>query len=268
LPALPEMVNTRRKSVAFADAAIEEPAAPTPGRYHTRNATASPGKSLLKKPTLETDGPSKSPRKRQKTRKSADMSTEAPNVPVPRCEAVAARTLAGASPSFLEALQQVCQNIGSGDAMQGMAKVCMDELCRLGKSQVASASSKLQEREAFLNQRLSELQAADSRWDSLEQEATSSIGALDEAACAEISRELDAELPPPPQLNGQIEQMRMCAALTADQIEAAVKQVARVCSQSDALRQTICKTAHQQAFSGFLDIEEPRSLIRSLVAGL
>ena len=75
-----------------------------------------------------------------------------------------------------------------------------------------------------------------------------------------------AKLPEAPPLDDHINQLRLSAALCADQVELTLMEVSSLCARNEETQEALAKSAHLEAFRGYADISQPRLLIRSLVA--
>jgi len=179
-------------------------------------------------------------------------------------------TLCGAPPELLYALLDVCRaSEDEAHPHAELAGACLAELARMGlhAAPPADASVLLRRRAEVLEQRVAELSEASDEW------AAASEVQLALSAAELSAEELDAPgmsalaaLPEAPPLDAQVAALRMQAALCADQVELALLSMGRLCGQSKAAERSLAKTIHQETFHGYLDIQEPRLLIRSIAA--
>lgn len=179
--------------------------------------------------------------------------------------------LDGVPPEMLRALLQACLAIEPGDAAndgeaaetQRAVSECMHEIRRQGVFQVdpASENEALRQRETALQRCVAMLSDALGQWTNLGEASPARLGA---GAPAPAAPELD--LPPLPEMSEALTQLHTVAALHADQVEATMRRLDTMCEESARQRKQMSTTAHQAAFGGYLDVNEPRMLIRSLVA--
>lgn len=193
-------------------------------------------------------------------------------------------TLEAVPCALLEALYEVCER-GEDKALaqtaeaswalgQSVRSTCVQELHRLGVCHAGGVSTNaaLRAKEHVLLGRLRELTAAEREWNAVaeavaEADADKPIDELLQQLPTELEDEPQlASLPPLPNMEAQLEGLKVMASLCSDQVELTLKAMGRICAHSEAAQQSLAKVAHAEAFKGYLDVEQPRSLIRSLAA--
>ena len=193
--------------------------------------------------------------------------------------------LADASPELLHALFEVCNaatmaasNASSAAsstllpaAERTAAVACLAELKKLGVTSAPNPNpeaAKLDAREAELAQRVSELEETLSQWEAASKEPPPplTITAEGAAAAATADTTLLAKLPEVPPVEEQLAELGFLAGMCAEQMAAAAKQVLATVAQAEGERQRLAKAAHQASFKGYLDVNEPKALLRGLLA--
>ena len=86
------------------------------------------------------------------------------------------------------------------------------------------------------------------------------------AAAATADTTLLAKLPEVPPVEEQLAELGFLAGMCAEQMAAAAKQVLATVAQAEGERQRLAKAAHQASFKGYLDVNEPKALLRGLLA--
>ena len=69
-----------------------------------------------------------------------------------------------------------------------------------------------------------------------------------------------------PNVADQLQQLQGLAILCADQLTGVVQRADRVLKRCAGEEQRLAQSVHKAAFNGFADVEQPQSLLRSLVA--
>ena len=196
--------------------------------------------------------------------------------------------LAGAPKQLLHALHEVCTELAAqsteaassssdaGDAalptMDFALSACFDELRKVGVTSAPPPNeerAKLEAAEKALEARVAELEQVVSQWDAavnapLEELAGTSSSTA-EPAMPEDTRLLP-ELPEAPPIGEQLEELGFLAGMCAEQVELATRQVRLAVASAEAERVRLAKAVHQVTFKGYLDVEQPKSLIRGLLA--
>jgi hypothetical protein len=186
--------------------------------------------------------------------------------------------LEGAPKELLYAIHEVCtaasqQAAGAAGAAAALPTMglaiaaCMKELHTLGVTHAPPpnpASAALNEKGARLTARVAELEAAIAQWDATAQAPLPSPAAT-EAVMTDETR-LIADLPPLPPLEAQLGELGALAGLCSEQVEAAARQVQLAVAHAEADRQRLAKAAHKVTFKGYLDVDEPKALLRNLAA--
>ena len=197
--------------------------------------------------------------------------------------------LAGCDPAVLHALFDVCTAAAqqSSDAKAALPDLdlalsaCFGELRRQGVTQAAPANpavAALRARCADLDTNVADVRAAIAAWDQAAKQApppqyahasvaasASSSSASSSSSVAADTR-LIASLPDLPDLEGQLAELGTLAGLCAEQVEAASRQVLSTVTNAEGERLRLERAAHKQTFKGYLDIDEPRALVRGLLA--
>ena len=203
--------------------------------------------------------------------------------------------LTGAPKQLLHALHEVCTEIadeiaeiaeassavGSSSSSSSAAALptmdfavsaCFDELRKVGVTSAPPPNeerAKLEAAEKALEARVAELEQVVSQWDAavnapLEELAGASSSTA-EPAMPEDTRLLP-ELPEAPPIGEQLEELGFLAGMCAEQVELATRQVRLAVASAEAERVRLAKAVHQVTFKGYLDVEQPKSLIRGLLA--
>ena len=151
------------------------------------------------------------------------------------------------------------------------AVACLAELKKLGVTSAPNPNpeaAKLDAREAELAQRVSELEETLSQWEAASKEPPPplTITAEGAAAAATADTTLLAKLPEVPPVEEQLAELGFLAGMCAEQMAAAAKQVLATVAQAEGERQRLAKAAHQASFKGYLDVNEPKALLRGLLA--
>lgn len=171
---------------------------------------------------------------------------------------------------MLRALLQACHAVDPGDAtsdeeaaaLQRAMSLCMHEIRRQGVFQVEPASTNevLRQREAVLQRCVQSLSATLEQWGAAVEAEPARLGA--DAAPAEPA---ELELPELPNLAEQLARLQGVAALHADQAELTLRRVGAMVDESAVQRKQLAASAHHTSFSGYVSVNEPKLLIRSLV---
>ena len=75
-----------------------------------------------------------------------------------------------------------------------------------------------------------------------------------------------AGLPVLPDVRRQLCELRSVAVLAADQVARALDEAGHAVDASEREQQQIARAVHHAAFDRYLDVDQPRALIRSLAA--
>ena len=75
-----------------------------------------------------------------------------------------------------------------------------------------------------------------------------------------------AELPSTPAIEEQLAELGFLAGLCAEQVEMASRQVVSQVAAAEGERTRLAKAVHQVSFKGYLDVQEPKALLRGLLA--
>lgn len=191
-----------------------------------------------------------------------------------------APTLDGAPLAVLYALLEECSERAKAHQPSGNAapskielalSMCMNELERQGVTQVppiSSESIELRMRQAVLEQRLEEVVAAKRNWEAAAAASAASSSALDALAArdAQPNAQVLEQLPPLPNIAGQLRELGGLAMLCADQLAGAVHRASHVTKQHVEDQQKLAQASHSVAFQDCLDVRQPKKLILSVAS--
>ena len=135
----------------------------------------------------------------------------------------------------------------------------------------------MKHKEAELGARVCDLEKAILQWDQAAEASSSKAVASAVASCAAphavddpipatADHRVLAALPEMPPIEDQLEELGVLASLCAEQIDAASRQVLDSLNAAEVERQRLAKAAHASTFRGYLDVDAPKVLLRSLIA--
>lgn len=257
----------RRKAQPAAPA----PAAPAPSKPAATSASAAPADQGLRERIQGLRAKPKPAAPAASSKAKAPVAADAPAAPQ-----LPPSALRGASHEMLQALLQTCQEAKEAAARGEAAPLttelaisaCMQELTRLGVVRlegVASEENTFREREASLRKQVEVLERCKLAWDTAAEagvppaaEVTSDEGEADEATIA--------SLPPLPPVKAKLEELGALAGLCADQVDGACQLMAAVMGKAEEERTALAKAAHATSFANYLDVDQPKLLLRAVTA--
>ena len=213
---------------------------------------------------------------------AAPSAAEALSAPLPVPQPQPSPTLIGVPRELLYALLDECAAI-SADAeamnlpdMERAVAACMSELERVGVQQPTpanEAAAQLREREAQLSARIGEMESAVRQWDEAAQQATAAAAVPPvadgnwEMAITQATPDegVLSELPQLPPIEAQLSELGALAGLCAETVDAAMRQVRAVLTTVEGERKQLGKAAHHTAFDGYIHVDQPKKLIKSLL---
>ena len=202
----------------------------------------------------------------------------APPPPPPPMTPAEPSLLEGAPPELLHALYEVCTAAAaasSSAAASAMptadlaAAACLGELRKLGVTRAPPANvaaATLAQRELELRERVSEVQERIREWDEAAEAPLPPCATMPVGYEAPADTRLLANLPDLPPIEAQLAELGALAGLCAEQVSAASRQVLAEVARAEDERQRLAKAAHLASFKGYLDVHQPKTLLRSLVA--
>ena len=158
--------------------------------------------------------------------------------------------------------------------MELALSACLSELRKTGVTSAPPPNpeaAKLADHEAALKARVAHLEAAVAQWDAasrapLPSAADAAASAVASAASSAGDTRLLAELPPLPPLEAQLAELGVVAGFCAEQLECTQRQVKATVAAADMERTRLGKAVHQLSFKGYLDVHEPKALLKGLLA--
>jgi hypothetical protein len=188
--------------------------------------------------------------------------------------------LRGAPRELLYALLEVCaaatdEETRSLPTVDLALAACMGELRKLGVHRAAppnEAAVRLHEREAELSARVAELESVVRQWDKAAESgaagspASSAFPSLPSTVTAAADSRVIDSLTPMPSIDAALAELGALAALCSEQVDAVSRQIVECAGAAEGERQLLAKSAHQANFRGYLDVEDPKVLVRSLLA--
>ena len=85
-----------------------------------------------------------------------------------------------------------------------------------------------------------------------------------EGACADTR--VMAALPELPPIEAQLAELGVVAGFCAEQVELTSRQVVAMVAKSEGERRALAAAAHHASFRGYLDVHQPKTLLRSLIS--
>ena len=75
-----------------------------------------------------------------------------------------------------------------------------------------------------------------------------------------------AKLPEAPPIEEQLGELGFLAGLCAEQVQLTARQLERTVATAEVERARLAQQVHKATFKGYLDVQEPKSLLRGLLA--
>ena len=211
--------------------------------------------------------------------------------PPPRPPQEPPSLLSGAPRELLYAIHEVITDAAAAAKQADTALPTMDlalaacrgELDKLGVRSApppSQAAEELRAREVALLARVADLEATIGEWDAAARQTPeprmrsrvgAGAGAGDEAGEASTGAAADgrvlALLPALPPIEAQLAELAALAAMCAEQVDAASRLATAQVGAAEAERVRLAAAAHKASFRGYLDVDEPKLLLRSILSG-
>ena len=185
--------------------------------------------------------------------------------------------LSGADRELLNALIEVLTTLIDDKSahmptMDLAIAACMGELRKLGMTRASvanEAAEAMRKREVELSARVADLESVILQWDkAADPNAMASLAPLpvNESTVMTGDAQLLATLPELPSIDAQLAELGMQASLCVEQVNATSLQLLESVRKAEQSRTQLTRATHQVTFSEYLHVDQPKTLLRALLA--